>query len=42
MGIGDVLYIQVDVSGLPEDRITLITAKLNQALSIRDAYWHAV
>jgi hypothetical protein len=42
MGIGDVLYIQVDVSGLPEERITLITAKLNQALSIRDAYWHAV
>jgi hypothetical protein len=42
MGIGDVLYIQVDVSGLPEDRISLITAKLNQALSIRDAYWHAV
>ena len=42
MGISDTLYIQVDVSGLPEERITLITAKLNQALSIRDAYWHAV
>ena len=42
MGIGDVLYIQVDVSGLPEDRITLITAKLGQALSIREAYWHAL
>ena len=42
MGIGDILYIQVDVMGLAEERISLITAKLNQALSIRDAYWHAV
>jgi hypothetical protein len=42
MGSGDILYIQVDVLGLAEERISLITAKLNQALSIREAYWHAV
>jgi hypothetical protein len=42
MGIGDVLYIQVDIMGMAEERISLITAKLNQALSIRDAHWHAV
>ena len=42
MGSGDVLYIQVDIVGMAEERLTLITAKLNQALSIRDAHWHAV
>ena len=42
MGIGDVLHIQVDIVGMAEERLTLITAKLNQALSIRDAHWHAV
>lgn len=42
MGTGDVLYIQVDIVGMAEERLTLITAKLNQALSIRDAHWHAV
>ena len=42
MGTGDVLYIQVDIVGMAEERLSLITAKLNQALSIRDAHWHAV
>jgi hypothetical protein len=42
MGSGDVLHIQVDIVGMAEERLSLITAKLNQALSIRDAYWHAV
>ena len=42
MGSGDVLYIQVDICGMAEERLSLITAKLNQALSIRDAHWHAV
>jgi hypothetical protein len=41
-GTGDILHIQVDIVGMTEERISLITAKLNQALSIRDAYWHAV
>jgi hypothetical protein len=42
MGCGDILHIQVDIVGMAEERLTLITAKLNQALSIREAYWHAV
>lgn len=42
MGSGDVLYIQVDICGMAEERLSLITAKLNQALSIRDAHWHTV
>jgi hypothetical protein len=42
MGSGDVLYIQVDIVGMAEERLSLITAKLNQALSIRDAHWHPV
>jgi hypothetical protein len=42
MGSGDVLYIQVDIVGLAEERLSLIAAKLNQALSIRDAHWHVV
>jgi hypothetical protein len=42
MSTGDILYIQVDIVGLTEERLTLITAKLNQSLSIRDAHWHAV
>jgi hypothetical protein len=42
MGSGDVLHIQVDIVGMTEERLTLIAAKLNEALSIRQAYWHAV
>lgn len=42
MGTADILYIQVDICGMTEERLTLITAKLNQSLSIRDAHWHAV
>jgi hypothetical protein len=41
-GTGDVLHIQVDIVGVAEERLTLITAKLNQALSILDARWHRV
>jgi hypothetical protein len=32
----------VDIVGMAEERLSLIVAKLNQALSIRHAYWHAV
>ncbi len=42
MGSGDILHIQVDIVGMAEERLSLIVAKLNQALSIRHAYWHAV
>lgn len=42
MGSGDVLHIQVDVVGMTEERLSLIVAKLNQSLSIRDAHWYCV
>jgi hypothetical protein len=41
-GIGDVLHIQVDLLGITEDRLTLITAKLNQGMNILCAHWHHV
>jgi hypothetical protein len=42
MGTGEILHIQVDIVGMAEERLTRITAKLNEALSIRDAHWHRV
>jgi hypothetical protein len=38
----DVLYIEVDVTGLSEDRMTLITGKVAQAMLVLSAYWHRV
>jgi (p)ppGpp synthase/HD superfamily hydrolase len=40
MGTADTLHIQVDIFGMSEERLTLITAKLNQALNVLDARWH--
>jgi hypothetical protein len=34
------LHIQVDITGLPEDRIDLIAAKLSEVPCILNAYWH--
>lgn len=34
------LYVEVHVSGLPEETINNITAKLGQVPSILNAYWH--
>lgn len=42
MGSGDVLYIQVDIVGIAEERLSHIAAKLASTLCIRDAYWHAI
>jgi len=42
MGSSDVLHIQVDIVGMTEERLSRIVAKLNEALSIRDAHWHRV
>jgi hypothetical protein len=36
----DLLYIEVDVCGLPDEQLTLIAAKIRQATSIVNAYWH--
>ena len=34
------LHVQVDVSGLSEQRLSLITAKVGQNPSVLNAYWH--
>jgi hypothetical protein len=41
-GINDAIHIQVDVCGLPEEQLKIITAKIGQATSIVNAYWHRV
>jgi hypothetical protein len=33
-------HIQVDLTGLSENTLTAISAKLGQVPSIRSAYWH--
>jgi hypothetical protein len=35
-----VMHVQVDVSGLPEARLTIIAAKIAQAVPVLNAYWH--
>jgi hypothetical protein len=39
-GINDTLHVQVDIAGLPEERLDLIATKLSQVPSILNAYWH--
>lgn len=34
------MHIQVDVSGLPENRLSLIAAKMHQCIPVLNAYWH--
>jgi hypothetical protein len=36
----DLLHIEVDVSGVADEQLTLITGKILQATSIVNAYWH--
>jgi hypothetical protein len=39
-GSNALLHVQVDVSGLSEQRLSLITAKVGQIPSVLHAYWH--
>ena len=39
-GSNSQLHVTVDVSGLSEERLTLITAKVGQNPSVLNAYWH--
>jgi len=39
-GIGDVVYIEVDVFGLPATQMELIAAKGRESVSVTRAYWH--
>jgi hypothetical protein len=36
----DILHIEVDVCGLPDEQLTLIAGKICQAPCIVNAYWH--
>ena len=36
----DLLYIEVDVCGVLDEQLTLIAAKVRQATSTVNAYWH--
>jgi hypothetical protein len=36
----DMLHIEVDVSGLPDEQLALIEAKIRQAPCIVSVYWH--
>ena len=38
----DLLYIEVDVCGIADDQLALIAAKIRQATSVVNAYWHRV
>jgi hypothetical protein len=41
-GINDVLHIQVDVFGMPREKLALIAAKVRQSPCVVQAYWHAL
>jgi hypothetical protein len=34
------MHVTVDVSGMSEERMSLITAKVGQTTSVLNAYWH--
>jgi hypothetical protein len=39
-GIDATIHIQVDVCGMPEEQLKVITAKIGSATSIVSARWH--
>jgi hypothetical protein len=41
-GINETIHIQVDVCGMPEEQIKIVAAKIGQAPSVVNAYWHRV
>jgi hypothetical protein len=42
IGTNDVFHIEVDVFGLPEEQLALVTSKIRQAPSTIYAHWHRV
>jgi len=36
----DILHIEVDVCGVADEQLALIAAKIRQATSVVNAYWH--
>jgi hypothetical protein len=41
-GSPESIYIRVDVAGLSEERLRIITAKIAQLPGVANAYWHRV
>jgi len=41
-GTNDIVHVQVDVFGLPEEQLALIVGKIRQAPCVVNAYWHRV
>ena len=39
-GINEIIHIQVDVFGMPEDQLKVIAAKIGSATGIVSAHWH--
>jgi hypothetical protein len=39
-GSNNLLHVSVDISGMSEERLTLITAKVGQNPSVLNAFWH--
>lgn len=39
-GINEVIHIHVDISGLPEEQLSVIAAKIGSSTSIVSAHWH--
>jgi hypothetical protein len=40
LGINETIHIEVDVFGMPEELLKVITAKISSATSIVSAHWH--
>ena len=34
------MYLAIDICGIPEDRLSVLTAKIGQNPSVLTAYWH--
>lgn len=39
-GINSVMHVEIDLCGFPEERLTLIAAKIGQLPYVLNAYWH--
>jgi hypothetical protein len=41
-GTSSVAHVQIDISGLSEERVSLIVAKILQSPCVLDSYWHYI
>lgn len=40
LGMAGTLHVRIDVAGLTEQHLSVITAKIGQMPSVENAYWH--